>query len=87
MPRLSSFYGITIAMFWREHNHPVAHFHAEYGEHRASIAIDGKVLAGSLPPRALRLVRTWAELHEVELVANWARVQRLEPLVAIDPLP
>ena len=33
MPRLSSFYGITIAMFWREQNHPVAHFHAEYGEH------------------------------------------------------
>ncbi len=87
MPRLSSLYGITIAMFWREHNHPVAHFHAEYGEHRASIAIDGKVLAGSLPPRALRLVRTWAELHEAELVANWAHVQRLEPLVAIDPLP
>jgi len=31
MPRLSYFYGIKIALFWREHNHPVAHFHAEYG--------------------------------------------------------
>jgi len=44
-------------MFWREHNHPVAHFHAEYGEYLASFAIDGTLLAGSLPPRALRLVR------------------------------
>jgi hypothetical protein len=59
MPRLSSFYGITIAMFWREQNHPVAHFHAEYGEHAASFAVDGRLLAGSLPPRALRLVREW----------------------------
>ena len=67
MPRLSSFYGIVIAMFWGERNHPLAHFHAEYGEHAASIALDGTVLAGSLPPRALRLVREWAQLHEDEL--------------------
>ncbi|MGI8731108.1 MAG: DUF4160 domain-containing protein [Solirubrobacteraceae bacterium] len=87
MPRLSYFYGIKIAMFWREHNHPVAHFHAEYGEHRASIAVDGTVLAGSLPPRALRLVLEWVELHRAELLTNWELVQRLEPLVPIDPLP
>jgi hypothetical protein len=87
MPRLSSFYGITIAMYWREHNHPVAHFHAQYAEHRASIAVDGTLLAGSLPPRALQLVREWAELHAEELHANWQRVRALEPLVAIEPLP
>ena len=62
-------------MFWREHNHPVAHFHAEYGEHLASFAIDGTLLAGSLPRAQLRLVRQWAALHEVELLANWARVR------------
>ena len=87
MPRLSYFYGIKIAMYWREHNHPVAHFHAEYGEHLASIAIDGTLLAGSLPPRALRLVREWAALHEDELRANWERVRAQQPLVPIDPLP
>jgi hypothetical protein len=87
MPRLSYFYGIRIAMFWREHNHPVAHFHAEYGEHVASFAIDGTLLAGSLPPRALRLVREWTALHEDELLANWERVRNLQPLVPIDPLP
>jgi hypothetical protein len=87
MPRLSYFYGIKIAMYWREHNHRVAHFHAEYGEHLASIAIDGTLLAGSLPPRALRLVREWAALHEEELEANWECVRAQKPLVAIDPLP
>ena len=87
MPRLSYFYGIKIAMYWREHNHPVAHFHAEYGEHIASLAIDGTLLAGSLPPRALRLVREWAALHEAELRANWERVRARQPLVPIDPLP
>lgn len=87
MPRLSSFYGITIKMYWREQHHPVAHFHAQYAEHLASIAIDGRLLAGSLPPRALRLVRDWAELHEEELLDNWERVRSREPLDAIDPLP
>lgn len=74
-------------MYWREHNHPVAHLHAEYGEHIASFAIDGTLLADSLPPRALRLVREWAALHEAELQANWERVLARAPLVPIDPLP
>ena len=87
MPRLCVFYGITIAMYWREQNHPVAHFHAEYAEHLASIAFDGTLLAGSLPPRALRMVRAWAQLHQDELRENWERVGNLEPLVPIDPLP
>jgi hypothetical protein len=30
MPRISSFYGIVIAMYYREHGVP--HFHALYGE-------------------------------------------------------
>jgi len=44
------------------------------------------LLAGSLPPRALRLVKEWALAHEDELLANWERVRNLEPLVAIEPL-
>jgi hypothetical protein len=86
MPRISSFHAITIAMYWREQHHSIAHFHAEYAEHRASIGVDGTLLAGSLPPRALRLVGEWASAHQVELTANWERVRRLEPLVAIDAL-
>lgn len=86
MPRISFFYGIIIRMYWNERDHPVPHFHAEYGDHVASIDMNGDMLAGTLPPRALRLVREWAQLHEDELLANWVRARNNEPLEAIDPL-
>jgi hypothetical protein len=69
-------------------DHPPPHFHAQYGEYVAQIELGTwRVIAGSLPPRALRLVREWAALHPDELAANWERAQALEPLTAIDPLP
>ncbi len=38
MPEISRFYGMVIAMFYDEHNPP--HFHARYGEQKASIKIE-----------------------------------------------
>jgi hypothetical protein len=87
MPRVSFFYGITIRMYWDERDHPVPHFHAEYGRHRASVGIDGTVLGGSLPPRSLRFVREWAQLHGDELLANWERARNHQPIETIEPLP
>ena len=46
----------------------------------------GQIIVGSLPKRALRLVRAWAELHADELDADWQRVVNKEPLASIDPL-
>ncbi|MGZ4251341.1 MAG: DUF4160 domain-containing protein [Solirubrobacteraceae bacterium] len=86
MPRISFFHGITIAMFWDERGHQIPHFHAEYGGSVASVAVDGAVLAGTLPSRQLRLVGEWAQLHRGELMANWERAPRLEPLERIAPL-
>lgn len=86
MPRISSFYGITIAMYYREHGVP--HFHARYGECEVSISIETlEPIAGRLPSRALRLVRQWADLHREELHLNWERAQREEAVERIDPLP
>jgi len=86
MPRVSSFYGIVIAMYYKEHGPP--HFHVRYAECDASIAIEtSEVLAGSLPRRALKLVREWASLHRGELAANWERARAEEPLEEIEPLP
>lgn len=86
MPRISSFYGITIYMYWRDHNPP--HFHAQYGEHWAELAIDeGQLLKGSLPRRALRMVEDWRRLHEQELHDNWRRVQIPEAPIEIEALP
>lgn len=87
MPRISAFYGIVIFMYWNEGDHLVAHFHAHYAGQRASISLDGQVLAGQLESRALSFVREWAALRRAELLDNWERARRSEPLASIPPLP
>ncbi len=67
---------------------PPPHIHAQYGGVEAVIAIgDGAVIRGSIPDRALRLVREWLELHREEVEANWRLAATPGPLNAIDPLP
>ena len=46
-----------------------------------------ELLAGSLPGRAMRLVREWGELHRDELMAAWTHALAHEPLGTIEPLP
>jgi hypothetical protein len=85
VPRISEFYGIVIEMYFDDH--PPPHFHARYAGDVAKIEIaTGAVIVGSLPPRALRLVREWLELHRAELEANWERAERLETPQPIEPL-
>ena len=49
MPEISRFYGIVIKMYFADHAPP--HFHAEYAEHEARIAIGSLgVVSGNLPP-------------------------------------
>lgn len=88
MPKISAFYGIVIWMYHDEAHHlGRPHFHAGYGDDEASIEIDGPaVIAGRLPPRALRLVLEWADAHRLELHENWDRGGRHEPLKPIEPL-
>ncbi|MCA1699992.1 MAG: DUF4160 domain-containing protein [Actinobacteria bacterium] len=85
MPRISEFYGIVIEMYYGDH--PPPHFHARYGEASAKVEIaSGELIAGSLPGRAVRLVREWIEVHRGELEANWDRAARHERPQPIDPL-
>lgn len=86
MPIISQFFGIKITIYWDDHQPP--HFHAHYGEAKARFAIrTGELLAGWLPRRQFRLVRTWARLHERELLANWNRAVAHDILFPIEPLP
>lgn len=86
VPRLSSFYGIVVYMYWSDH--PPPHFHAEYGDDQAVLAIaDGSVVAGRLPRRAHRLVEEWRNLHLIELRAAWDRASEREEPGTIEPLP
>jgi hypothetical protein len=85
MPRISSFYGIVIAMYYRE---TASAFPRELlgrqGQPRDRHAGDPRRV---LPDRAVRLVREWAELHRDELQANRRRARASEPLEPIAPLP
>jgi hypothetical protein len=85
MPEICRFYGIVIQMFYGDH--PPPHFHAVYGEDVAKITIDTlEIIEGSIPERALRLVREWAKLHErdlqiaFELASDFQRPAKIEPL-------
>jgi hypothetical protein len=78
VPRISFFYGIAITMYLYDHDPP--HFHAQYAEHHAVIAIaSGEMLVGALPSRALKLVTEWADLHREELEADWERASKAAP--------
>ncbi len=51
MPRISTFYGIVVMMYYNDHS--PAHFHVRYGDHQAQIRIATlEPLAGWLPPHA-----------------------------------
>ena len=84
MPEISRFLGIVIGRFFNEHGPP--HFHAVYGEHKITVEIESGHVRGEFPTRARRLVLEWASLHRQELVANWDRARRREPLTRIEPL-
>ena len=72
-------------MYYNDHSPP--HFHARYGEHKVTIAIEPPaLLTGSLPPRALGLVVEWAELHRADLIDDWERARGQSPLKKIEPL-
>lgn len=69
------------------HHRGRPHFHASYGKDEASIEIESlTVMAGELPPRAMRLVVEWARAHQEELRENWERARRHQPLQPIEPL-
>ncbi len=85
MPEICRFYGIVIKMYFADHSPP--HFHAEYAEYEARIAIENlTVVSGTLPPRAMGLVAEWASLHQQDLSGLWDKARRAEPLGRLDPL-
>ena len=85
MPQLSVFYGISIMMFYNDHNPP--HFHAYYGEFKALIAINGFGIIGwKLPPKAHALIIERASLHHEELLLNREQVKTNGEFIKIKPL-
>jgi hypothetical protein len=79
------FYGILIQMYWDEYAPP--HFHAIYGEFKATVDIRSlSICEGSLPRRASSLVLDWAELHRNKLLDDWDLSQTKHQPKPIEPL-
>lgn len=72
----SSFDGIRIYMYPRDHNPP--HFHAYYAEYEVLININTlDILVGDLPGKQLKRVIKWARLVQNELLNEFIRLQQL----------
>jgi len=85
MSEICRFFGIIIAMYWREHGIP--HFHVKYGEFRGVFRIDNlDLMEGFLPKRVISLVLEWAFQHRQELNNNWDLAMDFEELKRIEPL-
>lgn len=50
MPIISTFFGIVIRMYYKEHE--PAHFHAEHSGEQATFDFDGAVIAGEISLRS-----------------------------------
>lgn len=88
MPTISMFYGILISMFYGDTvQHHVPHIHVRYQGEKASIAIDdGRVLAGEISARQLRMVQVWIDIHREELLVDWELATTGEEPFRIAPL-
>jgi len=85
MPEISRFYGIVIAIYYRDH--PPPHFHAKYGGQTGVFSIENlRLIEGRLPRRVISLVLEWAFEHRSKLVENWELAVARKPLNKIPPL-
>jgi Domain of unknown function (DUF4160) len=65
---------------WHD-DHPPVHIHAEYQGFEALVSVQtGEVLQGSLPRKVAAIVKEWCLNHQAELLENWDKAQRFEPL-------
>ena len=85
MPYVSMFFGIIIRMFYSEHNPP--HFHADYQGSEGIFNFDGEILQGNIKSNtALKLIKEWAVLRNVELQENWKNIMDKAAINKIEPL-
>jgi len=67
--------------------HSAPHIHAIYAEYEASFSIaTGEILAGRLPRKQSRHVRSWIEIRRAELMENWHITQAYQQPNWVAPL-
>lgn len=82
------FYGLIIYLYFYDNKkHNIPHIHVEYQGKEAVVSIlDSTILEGDLPAKKMKLVTAWIEIHQEELLANWALAVKGEQVFKIDPL-
>ena len=84
-PKLSEFFWIKIYVYWNDHNPP--YFHVEYKDYNCYISIkELKILEWNLPKKVEKLVLTWADLYNEEILEAWNTAQDMRTPKTIDPL-
>ncbi len=80
MPEIYQIGKIIITIYHRgEHWYP--HFHAKYGDHKASISIETlEVLEGELPLRQLAKLKKWAKENQDGLLERWKLAMDNKPI-------
>jgi hypothetical protein len=70
LPTIAYFLGISVRMFFNDHDPP--HVHVRYQGFRARVLISsGEVIDGKLPPTVSRLLKEWTTLRQDALMRNW----------------
>jgi hypothetical protein len=82
VPAICRFHGLTIYVYFRDHQPP--HFHVRSGLGDASVVIRTGRVVGVLPVKERALVDRWRKEHLMELHFNWQRAARHEPLHEIE---
>lgn len=88
MPIISMFYGIIVSMYFFDTNrHKAPHIHVAYQDDEAVYSIpDGRLLDGRIPPAKAKLVQAWIEIHQEDLMADWALAAAGSKVFKIEPL-
>jgi hypothetical protein len=77
-----------VLMFFRDNvRHHLPHIHVRYQGSEAAISLeDGNILEGSLPPRQLKMVQVWIDIHKEDLMLDWELAVNGETPFRIPPL-
>jgi Domain of unknown function (DUF4160) len=80
MPRIASFDGLAVKIYFNDHPPPHIHVYAgrakHPGVHAARLSIDtGEIIAGKLPLGKGAAVRRWTLEHREALMADWHRAR------------
>ena len=88
MAVIAMFYGIIVSMYFfdtRQHHRP--HIHVKYQDEEAVLSIpEGEILEGSLKASKMKLVQAWIEIHQDDLMADWALASQGEQVFRIEAL-